>query len=169
MQPALFCPKKTCKELTRFWNKVNKESLTMPHMDTPCWEWTASLKKGYGQFQLGVGQSIKSHRYSWIIHNGSIPDGLWVLHHCDNPKCVNPSHLYLGTKWDNAKDKVKRNKSFRPLGEKYGAHKITSEQVLKIRELYGSGDFTQQYLANMFNISRPHISIIINRKAWNHI
>lgn len=84
----------------RFWSKVRK--------DDGCWEWTASVnRRGYGWLHFGgkvERKALKAHRVSWEIHNGPIPDGLWVLHKCDNPRCVRPDHLFLGDRTDNMRD-----------------------------------------------------------------
>lgn len=98
----------------RFWSKVKKTDY--------CWIWTASeLGKGYGSFSIprsirkkGEGHSIKAHRVSWTIHFGKIPKGLCVLHKCDNRKCVNPSHLFLGTVADNNKDMWEKGRGVIP-------------------------------------------------------
>jgi len=90
----------------RFWNKVNKT-------DT-CWLWTASKRnKGYGAFSYtrdGKMIQDRAHRYSWEIHKGSIPEGLFVLHSCDVPACVNPSHLFLGNNQENVDDMMNKGR-----------------------------------------------------------
>lgn len=90
----------------RFWRHVNKGS---PY---ECWVWTGSNDgKGYGQISAGAGRSpIKAHRLSWEIHNGQIPAGMVICHRCDNPKCVNPSHLFVGTQKDNMVDCATKNR-----------------------------------------------------------
>ena len=88
------------EQLKRFWAKVNKEA------DNGCWEWTGAIStRGYGQF--GVNKIAKStHRISYIMHKGEIPDGLMICHTCNNPPCINPNHLYAGTGKDNAQQAV---------------------------------------------------------------
>lgn len=87
----------------RFWSKVQKTS--------GCWEWMARRDKdGYGQFRL-KGKMRGAHKASWELTHGSIPDGLWVLHKCDNPSCVRPDHLFLGTAKDNTQDMVSKDRN----------------------------------------------------------
>lgn len=92
--------------LEKFWKYVRRTD--------GCWEWTGGITgrpgSGYGAISLGYGQQIKAHRFSYEIHHGPIPDGLYVCHSCDNPKCVNPSHLYAGTATDNNRDTIARNR-----------------------------------------------------------
>ena len=93
----------------RFWSKVRKAD--------GCWEWTgAATERGYGVLgrgERGLGNE-KAHRVSWMLHHGQIPDGLWVLHRCDNPKCVRPDHLFLGTSDDNIADMHAKSQNARP-------------------------------------------------------
>ena len=87
----------------RFWSKVVK-------IDDGCWLWTAALLlDGYGQIWLGQTME-RAHRLSWIIHFGPIPEGLCVLHTCDNPPCVRPGHLFLGTQLDNVRDAIRKGR-----------------------------------------------------------
>jgi hypothetical protein len=87
----------------RFWSKVNKNGPTQPHMDSPCWEWTGAHNyQGYGRFGVD-GINNHAHRVSFMLR-GAIPSGLCVLHRCDNPPCVRPDHLWLGTRADNIAD-----------------------------------------------------------------
>jgi hypothetical protein len=84
-----------------FWSKVGRAGI--------CWEWRGSKSKyGHGQFQYTTAPNVRvrvgAHRFSWELANGPVPDGLWVLHHCDNPPCVRPDHLFLGTHKDNMAD-----------------------------------------------------------------
>lgn len=96
-----------------FWDFVQKGH------ERDCWVWTgATIKKGYGAWS-GEGIRSLAHRHSWSIVNGPIPDGMWVLHHCDNPPCVNPNHLYLGTVIENVQDMIARNRNHVPARKEY--------------------------------------------------
>lgn len=101
--------KLTGKIINSFWTKVIKK-------DEGCWDWNASkTKRGYCRIGIGASQCINAHRISWIIHNGNIPEGMFVCHRCDNPSCTNPNHLFLGTRQDNTNDMMikKRSKHFK--------------------------------------------------------
>jgi hypothetical protein len=108
----------------RFWSKVNK----LPG-DDACWEWTAALfkKSGYGCFSFQE-RLQGAHRVSWSLTNGPIPDGLWVLHKCDNRKCVRPSHLFLGTQTDNMRDMVSKGRGVPPAGDAHWMRQIKEVQ-----------------------------------------
>jgi hypothetical protein len=109
----------------RFWAKVQK--------GPGCWLWTAYRNRdGYGQFRVG-GRMSKAHRVSWMLHFGPIPGGLDVLHRCDNPDCVNPSHLWLGTDADHTADKVAKGRQSRQKGEMHGQAKLCAAEVITIR------------------------------------
>ena len=87
----------------RFWEKVAKGE--------GCWEWQGARDPhGYGRFQVVTGTTQKANRFAYELTNGPVPTGLYVLHHCDNPPCVNPAHLYAGTQRDNVRDMVARGR-----------------------------------------------------------
>jgi hypothetical protein len=160
------------KTLDRFWAKVNKDGPMHP-VCGQCWVWTgASRPTGYGNFKINF-RTCSTHRFSWIIHNGSIPKGLCVCHRCDNPSCVNPNHLWLGTRKDNSEDMVKKNRSNggAPSGEKNPNAKLDEEQVLEIIKLYKyrSKVFGVSGLANKYKVSVNNVRRILSRKAWRHL
>lgn len=142
----------------RFWAKVKKGD--------GCWLWNGTLHKtGYGKMKVGNVGYVPAHRLSYTIHCGEIPNGLFVCHHCDVRQCVNPTHLFLGTPKDNMMDAA--NKGRLAFGERVGGkRKLTSEDVLKIREEYLTPGLTQRAIAGRFNVTRAHIGYIVTRKTW---
>lgn len=133
-----------------------------------CWEWrSARSQNGYGRFMLS-GKARIASRISYEVHCGPIPAGLCVMHICDNPACVNPHHLRLGTHSDNMLDRnVKgraRGGSLR--GERHWNSKISQEQADKIRILARQGRVPQRSIASMFGISQSQVSEIKNENTW---
>lgn len=124
-----------------------------------CWEWSGLLKHGYGVITY-YSQSFGAHRVSYFIHTGKVPS-LHILHKCDNPKCVNPNHLYEGTDADNTNDKVIRNR------HKWTS-KLKSDEVLEIRRLHREG-WVLSALAKEFQCSDGNIHAIVNRDTWKHL
>jgi hypothetical protein len=156
----------TTKDKKRFWNKVKLPD----YIGTDeCWEWQASLwVTGYGKFLLN-GHEMLSHRIAYELSIGPIPEGMHVLHHCDNPPCVNPSHLFLGTQVDNMHDMFSKNRQNHAYGEAIGAAKLTEVSVIEIRYLYATGGHSQRELGTIFGIDHSVISDIVTRKTWTHI
>lgn len=94
------------KDVERFWGRVNTGISNIFYQGERCWEWSAGKEgDGYGAFCV-EGKQYKAHRIAWTITNGEIPEGLSVLHHCDNPSCVHPHHLFIGTQRENMRDKI---------------------------------------------------------------
>jgi hypothetical protein len=153
------------KFLFRFWKKVKILE------DDLCWEWQASKDfKGYGHFSVN-GRTIRSHRLSYMIKNGkdSIPEGMSICHFCDNRKCVNPNHLFLGTNYDNVQDRHTKGRDGAAIGEKHGKAKLKEEDVLFIRESYADKKFTRQELAEMFGIKDGEIGNIVKGLNWKNV
>ena len=142
-----------------------------------CWNWMNQPSQRYGVYNLkrrGKWIAIRPHRYAWQQINGRIPNGLFVCHSCDNPRCCNPAHLWLGSNSDNQIDSVNKGRSGfnRPqskLGEAHHSSKLTTIQVSTIRELYAGGGYSQSQLASQFGVRQTMISKIVTRQSWKHI
>ena len=129
-----------------------------------CWLWTACKNgRGYGTFGLN-GRMQKAHRVSYELFNGEIPEGLIVRHTCNNPICVNPAHLIVGTYQDNSNDTKRAGRQSK--GEAHGQSKLTDLAVREIRELYAAGGLTQRKIGEMYGVAGSVINRIINYKLW---
>lgn len=152
----------------RFWSKVDKSD--------NCWLWTAGTIKGYGAFGMkkrGSWGWTAAHRIAYLLEYGEIPNGLFVCHRCDNRRCVNPKHLFVGTPKDNSQDALKKSrlKSGWHLrgadkGERNPRAKLTRKDVDTIRSRYAAGDVTQKSLAKEFGVVRSHIGQIVRGEQW---
>lgn len=161
-------------EAARFWARVRKTET--------CWIWDAGGdRKGYGKFYVGRGINRQAHRWAWESINGPIPDGMLVRHTCDNPPCVNPAHLEVGTQLDNMRDAVERGRirrgddhptrrdpSLVTRGEQRTQAKLTEAQVTEIRALAAEG-IARRKIARMFDIAEVTVRKIVNRETWSHV
>lgn len=136
-----------------------------PHPRRECWIWTAATVCGYGCIGYGAGKIAKAHRVSWELHNGPIPGGLCVLHHCDNPLCVNPDHLFLGTRKDNSDDMIAkgRDRKLPQPGESNGMAKLCAADVAFIR----SSAEGPVALGKLFGVHYRHIWAIRRGIRWH--
>lgn len=148
----------------RFWEKVNKKS------DDECWEWLGSLlyKWQYGVFCVGGGSTL-AHRYSWKLHFGEIPPGMLVCHKCDNPPCVNPKHLFLGTGTDNMIDMVNKGRQAPVSEDKNPNAKLSREDVIQIKTLHSSGNLSGAELARKFGVKPETVYHILNGMIWKNV
>ena len=138
----------------RFWSKVDKQG------PDDCWNWTASrIQGGYGWFSIDY-RGWLAHRVAWTLTNGPIPEGMCVLHDCDNPACCNPLHLFPGTLQDNVDDMVRKGRQTNL--------KLTGMQVLRICRRYKAGGVTYRELAAEYGITRDQIGKIIRRESRDH-
>lgn len=159
----------------RFWRKVDKNGPIPEHCQDlgSCWTWTGCRNRhGYGQIQMGRrGDGLwLAHRVSWVIAFGSDPGDLLVLHKCDNPACVNPAHLFLGTHADNARDMMAKGRG-NPIGghwlrgSDHPRSKLTESAVEKIR----ASSESLRACARRFGVSKKLILMVRQRKVWVHV
>lgn len=142
----------------RFESKIEKIPLG------GCWVWMAGLDRdGYGQLGQGKYRKHKSHRLSYQLYKGTIPQKSSVLHTCDNPSCANPEHLFLGTPQDNMADKCNKGRSAK--GEQQGSSKLTEKDVTEILK----SNQSQSTLGKLYGVSQAQIHRIKTRKAWSHL
>jgi len=155
-------------------HKERFEEKVCPEPNTGCHLWTAAImSSGYGAFGLN-GKTVLSHRVAYELYVGPIPEGdgyhgTCVRHTCDNPLCVNPAHLEVGTHQDNMDDKVERDRAARHTGESNGLAKLTEADVLDIRARYAAGGVTQRELAEEYGVNQSLVSYIKNKHIWSHI
>jgi hypothetical protein len=148
----------------RFWDKVDRRG------PDDCWPWKAGRDKdGYGRF--AAGRTTRAHRYSWEVHNGPIPVGFLALHRCDNPPCVNPAHLFVGSHQDNIRDCVEQGRQSRlsgvvkaRAGVTNGRAKLTLAQVAAIRS--APANVSNSALGRQHGVSNVMVSKIRRGKAW---
>lgn len=152
----------------RFFARVDKDT------ESGCWNWTGSCSwhwrdktPTYGHTTLN-GKRMGAHRASYIYHKGEIPEGLDVLHACDNTKCVNPDHLYLGTHADNMRDRITKGRANMLRGSKQPQAKLTEDDVRYIRKVYAEGGVTYKQLGAQFGVSSTSIYQVITRKFWKY-
>lgn len=171
----------------RFWAKVNKDGPVPEHMSElgQCWVWTAYCdKKGYGAFCVGRSKMDRSHRVSWTMHFGEIPaDTPCVLHHCDNPACVNPSHLFVGTNSDNNADMMAKGRGVFVRGDAHGFRKhpethshgsahhralLIEEDIPEVRRRRREGE-TLRSIGRRFGVHECTIVDVIKGRTWKHV
>ena len=149
------------------------EEKYIPEPNSGCWLWIGHIDNhGYGLIAVNK-RSVRAHRLSWEIYNGKIPKGdgyhgTCVLHQCDNPACVNPSHLFLGTQSENMRDMVSKNRHQDRRGEKNTNAFLAEDQIILIRQLakLPKGRFPQRVIAKLFGTSRTHVSQIKTGNKW---
>jgi HNH endonuclease len=136
-----------------------------------CWEWFGSrLPNGYGR--LGdAGRTVYAHRLSYQLYVGEIANGLCVCHRCDNPRCVNPNHLFIGSQAENIADRDAKGRHRVLRGEAIPGTRLTEAQVVEIRRLYipRSRQTGSRALARRFGVSQGAVSAAINGDTWRHV
>ncbi len=146
--------------MQRFWENVTRTET--------CWLWTAGKQhNGYGRFHHTATATIAAHKFSWIEASGAVPAGLFVLHKCDVRACVNPDHLFLGTKLDNKEDMIAKDRDC--YGERVHCHKLTAAQVVSIREEYAAGGITHRELGARYGVRKETIGKVVRFRNWKKV
>jgi hypothetical protein len=152
------------EEIDCFWDMVDKAG------PDDCWPWTwHHLRDGYGvvhNLSLGTIRHLRAHQLAYRLKRGLIPEGMSVLHRCDNPPCCNPAHLFVGTHDDNMRDMVIKGRSRR--GEDHGRAKITEDIVRDIRRRYDAGEQILS-IARDIHLSPTATELAVKRKTWRHV
>lgn len=161
------------------------------NLETGCWEFQGARIDGYGRIKI-KGKTAGVHRVAWEAFNGPVPQGLFVCHHCDNPPCVNPDHLFVGTNRDNMVDMCEKGrngmqghperhvfrlhpellliwKSIVARGESVGTAKLTESDVIEIRRLRRETGASYLQIASAFGVTRSNVGAILRRKTWTHV
>jgi len=147
----------------RFWDKVDIKS------DNECWEWKAGLlETGRGAFWVN-GKQIRAHRFSYETKVGHIPEDMLVCHVCDNGKCVNPNHLFVGTYKDNTQDMIKKGRKITLRGENDPKSKLTLAQAKEIYSMCKEKKSSQYKIGKLFNVSRSTVLSIWRGDNWKEI
>ena len=171
-------PQFTPSDVARFWSKIDKSG--------ECWTWTKAVcKSGYGHFywaQDGRKNTTVAHRVSWVLSGQVVPQGLFLLHSCDTPRCVRTTHLRVGTLKDNMRDAMDRGRvatgdrnasrlypERHPRGERHGCARLNEDQVIAIRRIYAAGGTTYRALGAKFGVSGAQIMHVVRRRHWRHI
>lgn len=175
---------KTTEE--RFWEKVNKngplpDPIKYVTLKTPCWIWIGTVNDGRGALHLkNPRRQVKAHRYSWELHHGAIPDGLFVCHACDNMLCQNPEHLWLGTQADNMDDRGKKGRTFVgrtwimdhpasvPKGAKQWKAVITEDTAREIKNRSRRGESNSE-ISKVLSVRYSIVWSVVTGKTWKHV
>ena len=147
---------------SKFWARVDKSG--------DCWLWTGTKTRGgYGMIRWRVGartDSYRAHRYAYAEVYGAIPEGAEVCHHCDNPACVRPEHLFVGSRTDNVRDMLDKGRESR--GENRYNAKLTADDVIAIRSMRERGIELKQ-IAAVYGVNKTTVFTICKRSTWKHI
>jgi predicted nucleic acid-binding Zn ribbon protein len=166
---SFYCSKK-CFGVIAAERKRNTEENFWLHVDkngsNGCWIWKGRTDSwGYGRLTWHTEHKA-AHRLAYELTFGPIPNNLLCCHHCDNPKCVNPYHIFLGTDADNMADKKSKGREVHPRGENHPSAKLTFSQVQEIREMYATGLYSYLDIAHKFSVAKSTIGMLIREVSW---
>lgn len=135
-----------------------------------CWEWQRGrLRTGYGRFSMAGERETAAHRWAWRFTNGPIPEGLYVCHKCDNPCCVNPAHLFLGTPAQNSADMVAKKRTTLQAGEANNAARLTEGWARCVLALRGLGLTYDAIAAEVPGAKKANVHLICTGQGWRHL
>jgi hypothetical protein len=155
-------PPLTEEQIKRFWEKVDRNG-----GPDSCWPWIGYVDNpGYGGFAIKQ-RYYRASRIAYLVGIGPFPTDLHVLHRCDNTKCCNPNHLFLGTDADNAADCMAKGRN--TLGERNGVSKLTDEKVREMRRRYADGGISIRQLAREYGMTYSPVHLMLSGKAWKHV
>ena len=150
------------KRIKSFWKKVEVTE------DEDCWEWNAGTQtKGYGSFGIAPGKTALAHRVAYELRNGNIPDGMCVMHDCDNRKCCNPAHLKVGSIADNNRDMINKNRH--AFGERAGNSKLKDQDVINMRSDFWDGKESIEELTERYEVCTTTVRTVVKGKSWKHL
>lgn len=155
---------------TRGWSLKERLDYFVRRSVNPdgCWEWDGTrVERGYGMVHW-QGAMIPAHRASYTVHVGPIPDGLVVCHRCDNPPCIRPDHLFVGTPADNTADMFAKGRNHDTRGSANPAAKLDERQVAEIKAALRAGE-RRADIASRFMVSRNIVNFIATGRTWNHV
>jgi hypothetical protein len=149
-----------------FWSRVHKSD--------GCWLWTAGGSRGYGHARVPVrlrhlmnGSTVtQAHGVAWVLERGQLPDGAFLCHHCDNPPCVRPDHMFIGTNADNMRDMCRKGRQ--PCGARIHTAKLTDDVVRAIRARHRIGE-RQAALAREYGLNDGTVSRLVRGRIWRHV
>ena len=161
-------PQPTPRDAARFWSKVQCGA------PDECWTWIGPHdRQGYGKLSIGgrKGRNWPAHRLAWTMARGAIPAAMCVCHRCDNPPCVNPAHLFLGTKADNTRDCVRKGRNKYPVmrGEQNPHARFTEREVQLVRLLCGRIGLSHGEVAGRYGVTRQAVSRIVAGEVWRRV
>jgi hypothetical protein len=185
-KPATYCKKKCMNRMVHTWNlkgrfkwdtapedekikKLKERFEKYVVRQDGCWDWKGCLhKSGYAPMNFYNNKQKNAHIVSWILHNGDIPDSLLVLHKCDNHKCTNPEHLFLGTHKSNTQDMLNKKRNHPAFGETHTRAKLTTQQVREIKNKLAMG-VTMKRLCDDYNMSKGAMYALKHGITWKHV